>query len=306
MRAAHRDADRALQLRQSAAPHGLRRFADGPRPPASTACSRSTCRSKRPRSSATCSASHGLDTIFLLSPTTTAERISAAAALGSGFLYGISRLGRDGRARHGVASDAAAMVARDPRRDHDLPLALGFGISRPEHVPEIGRFADAAVVGSALVSVDRRGTAQADDAGAGGRGIRAMAEGHDASRSRRDGERARGEDDRRAAPAHRRAGRTARAAAQRAGRVRAVDRRDQARAGHRVYQPERETEVLRHVRRARSTMGGPLGPAALARLFERIIDEARRARARIGAVATTKRRGRRDRRAERPRCKPRG
>jgi tryptophan synthase alpha chain len=93
----------------------------------------------------------GIDMIFLLSPTTTDARIQRAAELGSGFLYGISRLGVTG-AREQVASGAEAMVGRI-RRHTALPIALGFGISRPEHVAEVGAYADAAVVGSALVSV---------------------------------------------------------------------------------------------------------------------------------------------------------
>ncbi|MGH9331356.1 MAG: tryptophan synthase subunit alpha, partial [Vicinamibacterales bacterium] len=95
--------------------------------------------------------SAGIDTIFLLSPTTTRARIERAAALGRGFLYGISRLGVTG-ARTALSADAAALA----ERVHDvtaMPLAMGFGVSQPEHVAEIGRFADAAVVGSALVSV---------------------------------------------------------------------------------------------------------------------------------------------------------
>ena len=93
----------------------------------------------------------GLDTIFLLSPTTTPERIRKAAELGQGFLYAISRLGVTG-ARDSVASGAEAMVRRI-RAITDRPLALGFGISRPEHVAEVGAYADAAVVGSALVAL---------------------------------------------------------------------------------------------------------------------------------------------------------
>lgn len=96
-------------------------------------------------------AAAGIDTIFLLSPTTTDVRIRKAAQLGSGFLYAISRLGVTG-ARAEVATGAAAMVKRI-RQHTDLPVALGFGISRPEHVAEVGAYADAAVVGSALVSV---------------------------------------------------------------------------------------------------------------------------------------------------------
>ena len=96
-------------------------------------------------------AAAGLDTIFLLSPTTTEERIRKAARLGRGFLYGISRLGVTG-ARDRVADGAEALVRRI-RSQTSLPIALGFGISRPEHVAEVGTYADAAVVGSALVSL---------------------------------------------------------------------------------------------------------------------------------------------------------
>jgi tryptophan synthase alpha chain len=96
-------------------------------------------------------ASHGLDTIFLLSPTTTDVRIGTAARLGRGFLYGISRLGVTG-ARDRVATGAEALVRRI-RAHTTLPIALGFGISRPEHVAEVGTYADAAVVGSAIVAL---------------------------------------------------------------------------------------------------------------------------------------------------------
>jgi tryptophan synthase alpha chain len=93
----------------------------------------------------------GIDTIFLLSPTTTVERIRRAAALGSGFLYGISRLGVTG-VRDSVDASAQELASR-VKAETPMPLALGFGISRPEHVRSIGRCADAAVVGSALVNV---------------------------------------------------------------------------------------------------------------------------------------------------------
>ena len=118
-------------------------------------------------------ASAGLDTIFLLSPTTTDARIRKAAELGRGFLYGISRLGVTG-ARDRVASGAEALVRRI-RAHTDLPIALGFGISRPEHVAEVGAYADAAVVGSALVVAHRRGGRVAG-AHRSGRGLRARAE----------------------------------------------------------------------------------------------------------------------------------
>lgn len=96
-------------------------------------------------------AASGLDMIFLLSPTTTEARIRKAAELGRGFLYGISRLGVTG-ARDRVAAGADDLVRRI-RAQTSLPIALGFGISRPEHVAEVGTYADAAVVGSALVAL---------------------------------------------------------------------------------------------------------------------------------------------------------
>jgi len=115
-------------------------------------------------------AAAGLDPICLLSPTTTDERIRASAANATGFLYVISRLGVTG-ARERIASDAEPLVARI-RRASDLPLALGFGISRPEHVAEVCRFADAAVVGSALVNVIAEHGASTDVAGKAGAYVR--------------------------------------------------------------------------------------------------------------------------------------
>jgi tryptophan synthase alpha chain len=93
----------------------------------------------------------GIDTILLLSPTTSDERIRRAATLGSGFLYGISRLGVTG-VRDAVA-DSARTLATRVRAVTSMPLAMGFGLSRPEHVRQIGAWADAAVVGSALVQI---------------------------------------------------------------------------------------------------------------------------------------------------------
>lgn len=92
----------------------------------------------------------GLAPIFLLSPTTTAPRVRKANELGRGFLYAISRLGVTG-VRAQVADDARGLVER-LRQDTTLPIALGFGLSRPEHIRDVGRYADAAVVGSALVA----------------------------------------------------------------------------------------------------------------------------------------------------------
>ena len=93
----------------------------------------------------------GLDPVFLVSPTTSDARIRYSAEQGRGFLYLISRLGVTGM-RDRLPADLASFTAR-VRRSTSLPLALGFGIARPEHVAEACRAADAAVVGSALVSV---------------------------------------------------------------------------------------------------------------------------------------------------------
>lgn len=93
----------------------------------------------------------GIDTIFLLSPTTTVERIRRASSLGSGFLYGISRLGVTGV--RDTIDDSARELADRVKAESTLPVALGFGLSRPEHVKAVGQWADAAVVGSALVNV---------------------------------------------------------------------------------------------------------------------------------------------------------
>ena len=96
----------------------------------------------------------GIDPIFLLSPTTTDTRIRRAAELGRGFLYGISRLGVTG-ARAELASGVTELVERI-RRVTALPIAVGFGLSQPEHLRKIGECADAAVVGSALVDLIAR------------------------------------------------------------------------------------------------------------------------------------------------------
>lgn len=89
--------------------------------------------------------------IFLLSPTTTDARLRKVAELGRGFLYGISRLGVTG-VRTEIAPGARELVERI-RKVSSLPVAIGFGLSSPEHVAEVGRWADAAVVGSGLVKV---------------------------------------------------------------------------------------------------------------------------------------------------------
>jgi tryptophan synthase alpha chain len=107
---------------------------------------------------------NGLDLIFLVSPTTTERRLREAGRLGRGFLYAISRLGVTG-ARDAVAASAKPLVDRI-RALTKLPIAVGFGVSRPEHVAEVTAYADAAVVGSALVQTIGKVAAEGGDVAA--------------------------------------------------------------------------------------------------------------------------------------------
>jgi tryptophan synthase alpha chain len=93
---------------------------------------------------------HDLDLIFLVAPTSTNERLQMVAARASGFIYAVSRAGITG-AQAEMSSEAEKLVRR-VRRFSDLPVAVGFGISKPEQVADVWRYADAAVVGSAIVS----------------------------------------------------------------------------------------------------------------------------------------------------------
>ena len=93
----------------------------------------------------------GLDVIFLLSPTSGADRVRLVAAQGRGFVYYVSVTGVTG-ARHSFDTDLRSQVLR-VRRATSLPVGVGFGISTPKQAAWIARFADAAVVGSALVAI---------------------------------------------------------------------------------------------------------------------------------------------------------
>ncbi len=95
-------------------------------------------------------AAHHLDTVFLGAPTSTDERLSTIAAVTSGFLYLISRTGVTG-AKDSLPDELPALLRR-ARAITTLPIAVGFGISLPGHVSVLGGLADAAVIGSALVS----------------------------------------------------------------------------------------------------------------------------------------------------------
>lgn len=99
--------------------------------------------------------------IFLAAPTSPDERLKAIAASSKGFIYAISRVGITGT-QSSVAADAASLVARIRRwpgaDGKALPVAVGFGISNREHVAQVAEFADAAVIGSAIVELIERST----------------------------------------------------------------------------------------------------------------------------------------------------
>jgi tryptophan synthase alpha chain len=94
---------------------------------------------------------HNLDTVFLAAPTSTPRRLRLVAQYSTGFVYLVSRTGVTG-ARESV-SQAVGPLVHAMRAVTDLPLAVGFGVSRPEHVAELGRQVEAVVVGSAIVKL---------------------------------------------------------------------------------------------------------------------------------------------------------
>jgi tryptophan synthase alpha chain len=93
---------------------------------------------------------NGLDMIFLVAPTSTDARLDMIAGHASGFVYAVSRAGVTG-ARDNLSCEAELLVAR-VRRFSSLPVAVGFGISTAEQVAQTCSYADAAVVGSAIVA----------------------------------------------------------------------------------------------------------------------------------------------------------
>jgi tryptophan synthase alpha chain len=104
----------------------------------------------------------GLAPVFLAAPTSPDARLEAIAKFSKGFVYAISRTGITGT-QQSVAADAAALVARIRRwtgpAGKGLPVAVGFGISNAEHVAQVAEFADAVVIGSAIVELIERSTA---------------------------------------------------------------------------------------------------------------------------------------------------
>src|SRR5208337_4907752 len=98
----------------------------------------------------------GLAPIFLAAPTSPDERLEAIATHSKGFIYAISRVGITGT-QQSLTADASCLVARIRRWTgpvgKGLPVAVGFGISNAEHVAQVAQFADAAVIGSAIVEL---------------------------------------------------------------------------------------------------------------------------------------------------------
>ena len=94
---------------------------------------------------------HNLAPVFLAAPTSPDARLKAIAGASQGFVYAISRVGITGTQQK-IAGDAPELVAR-LRQFTKLPIAVGFGISNAEHVRAVGEFADAAIIGSALVAL---------------------------------------------------------------------------------------------------------------------------------------------------------
>jgi tryptophan synthase alpha chain len=94
--------------------------------------------------------SAGMDLIFLVAPTSSDERLKLVADASSGFIYAVSRTGVTGVRQ--TLSEAAADLVHRVRRFSELPIAVGFGVSTPKHVAEVWEHADAAVVGSRIVS----------------------------------------------------------------------------------------------------------------------------------------------------------
>jgi tryptophan synthase alpha chain len=106
---------------------------------------------------------HSLDTVFLAAPTSTERRLRLVAEHSSGFIYLVSRTGVTGQ-QASLSSAIAPLVGRI-RPLTDLPLAVGFGIGKPDQVAEAARLADAVVVGSAIVQfIETHGRTSSDPA----------------------------------------------------------------------------------------------------------------------------------------------
>jgi tryptophan synthase alpha chain len=115
---------------------------------------------------------HNLATVFLAAPTSTDERLKRIADASRGFVYAVSRTGITGEQQK-LPADAAELVKRISRFT-SLPIAVGFGISNSEQFRAVGEFADAAVIGSAIVAiVEKHGNHSVDKVAEFIRGLRA-------------------------------------------------------------------------------------------------------------------------------------
>jgi len=103
---------------------------------------------------------HEIDLIFLVAPTSTETRLRMIAERASGFIYAVSRAGVTGT-REDVSAAAEKLVNR-VRVFSNLPVAVGFGIAKPEHLRDVWRYADAVVVGSAIVKMIEDNSGNAD------------------------------------------------------------------------------------------------------------------------------------------------
>jgi len=112
------------------------------------------------------SRAHGLDNIFLAAPTSTDTRLDEVAKRSTGFVYAVSRTGVTGAGD--TVAEVSSLVGRIKSRT-PVPVCVGFGVSRPEHVQEIGAYADGVIVGSALIRL-------LDEAWDGGRGAGKVSE----------------------------------------------------------------------------------------------------------------------------------
>ncbi|MEK6680488.1 MAG: tryptophan synthase subunit alpha [Nitrospirota bacterium] len=102
----------------------------------------------------------GLDTIFLIAPTSTRERIKMISALSRGFIYYVSLTGVTG-ARESLPTEVEESVKRI-KKATDKPIAVGFGISTAEQAKRIASFADGVIIGSAIVGLIERNTGNPD------------------------------------------------------------------------------------------------------------------------------------------------
>jgi len=114
-------------------------------------------------------AGHGLESVFLVAPSSAEERIAAVCAASTGFVYAASLMGVTG-VRSAVSGTARDLVDRT-RRHTDLPVCVGLGVSTPQQAADVASFADGVIVGTAFV----RGVLDASDEAAGAEAVRALA-----------------------------------------------------------------------------------------------------------------------------------